>query len=256
MISQIHQDFQPHTPHRFGVVIVTYYSAEVIGSCLEALQNSNYRVVVVDNGSADATAALAAHYPVHVLANATNRGFAAAANQGFRALQEDLILLMNPDVILTGNLHQLIPGFTNPQTAVVAAPLLCPTGLPQTQFQFRRLPSPATLLFETLGVNRLFPSNPINRRYRYLDRDWDMPCEVEQPAGAFLLVRRQAWEEAGGFDEEFYPLWFEDVDFCQRLVRQGWSIQYLPVPLGTHAGGHPVREWEPPARQPPWHRRL
>ena len=51
---------------------------------------------------------------------------------------------------------------------------------------------------------------------------------VEQPAGAFLMVRRDVWNKLRGFDEQVYPVWFEDVDFCRRAVDAGCQIAYVP----------------------------
>jgi len=65
---------------------------------------------------------------------------------------------------------------------------------------------------------------------------------VEQPAGAFLMFRREVWEELGGFDEQFYPVWFEDVDFCRRAVDAGFKIAYVPSVTARHEGGHSVRK--------------
>lgn len=63
---------------------------------------------------------------------------------------------------------------------------------------------------------------------------------MEQPAGAFLTIRRDVWEKLGGFDEGFYPVWFEDVDFCKRALEAGYKIRYVPAARGTHIGGHSV----------------
>jgi GT2 family glycosyltransferase len=51
---------------------------------------------------------------------------------------------------------------------------------------------------------------------------------VEQPAGAFLMTRRDVWDQLGGFDQDFHPVWFEDVDFCRRAAEAGYRIQYVP----------------------------
>jgi hypothetical protein len=123
-------------------------------------------------------------------------------------------------------------------------------------FHVRRFPTPAALVFETLGVNRLWPGNPVNRRYRCLDLDPLQPADVEQPAGAFLLVRRSAWEEAGGLDEGFGPVWFEDVDFLYRISRAGHRIRYVPGARAEHAGGHSVRRMEWGHRQVVWYATL
>ncbi len=81
-----------------------------------------------------------------------------------------------------------------------------------------------------LGINRLWPRNPVNWRFRCYDVDLQSmkPVEIEQPAGAFMMIRRDAWERVGGFDESFYPLWFEDVDFCCRLKLAGLRLFHVP----------------------------
>ena len=63
---------------------------------------------------------------------------------------------------------------------------------------------------------------------------------VEQPAGAFFMFRRREWERLGGFDESFWPVWFEDVDFCARLRSAGFALRYQPAACAVHQGGHSV----------------
>ena len=104
----------------------------------------------------------------------------------------------------------------------------------------RRFPTPAALILEALLLNRVWPNNPVNRRYRALDLKIDAPAPVEQPAGAFLMVRRAVWEELGGFDEGFYPLWFEDVDFCRRAANRGYLLYYVPAAVAKHTGAHSI----------------
>jgi GT2 family glycosyltransferase len=88
----------------------------------------------------------------------------------------------------------------------------------------------------------MWPRNPVNRRYRYLDRDLDQPGPVEQPAGAFLMARHDVWERLGGLDEQFHPVWFEDVDFCRRAADAGYRIEYVPSVTARHAGGHSISQ--------------
>ena len=63
---------------------------------------------------------------------------------------------------------------------------------------------------------------------------------VDQPAGAFLMFSRAAWETVGGFDERFWPLWFEDVDFCARIKSAGYCTYYDPRAVAKHTGSHSV----------------
>ncbi len=89
-----------------------------------------------------------------------------------------------------------------------------------------------------LGLNRLWPGNPVNRRYRCLDLDLEAAADVEQPAGAFLLIRRDAWQALGGFDEGFHPIWFEDVDFLKRARDAGYrrALRSVARWRGTSGG--------------------
>lgn len=239
-----------------GVVIVTYNSAHVLSGCLASLQRYALPVVVVDNSSADETLAIAAEFELTIIANKENRGFAAAANQGITALDKPYVLLLNPDVVLTSNPCALLEYFAKPKIGAVTATLLGEDGNPQFSFQFRRFPKPLTLVFESLGLNRLWPSNPVNRRYRYDDLQWDEPGAVEQPAGAFLLLRKSAWKTVGGFDQRFWPIWFEDVDYCLQLLRNDFTIWRVPIVAGCHLGGHSIKGLEQGHRQLYWYRSL
>jgi GT2 family glycosyltransferase len=198
--------------------------------------------VVVDNASSDDTVErIRGRAGVRLIANPDNRGFAAAVNQGAReAGQAEFRLLLNPDACLASPLDNLIEATR--RYGLAAGKLVGEDGRAQTGFTLRRFPTPAALVFELLGLNRMWPGNPVNRRYRYLDRDLDQPGPVEQPAGAFLMARRDVWERLGGLDERFHPVWFEDVDFCRRAANAGYRIEYVPSVTARHAGGHSVSQ--------------
>ena len=215
-----------------GILIVTYNSEEVIGPCLDSCRSAG-EVLVVDNASTDGTRAEVARRPwVRSIFNPSNRGFSGAVNQGIDALDTGCVLLLNPDTVLASGLEALASCFDNPRVGAATGRLLGADGSDQDAFHLRRLPSAAVLAFEVLGINRLWPGNPANRAYRAAGD------QVEQPAGAFLMIRRSAWEQLAGFDEDFYPVWFEDVDFCKRLKDAGWKIAYEPAAVARHLGGH------------------
>lgn len=224
-----------------AAVIVTYNSADVIDSCLEALSKMAPEVtaIIVDNASSDNTVdRVRTRSGVRLIANPENRGFAAAVNQGEReAGESDSILLLNPDVELLTAVDPLTESAR--RHGLAAGRLVDREGRTQEGFTLRRFPTPAALVCELFGINRLWPSNPVNRRYRCLDSNYDQPAMVEQP-GAFLMVRRDVWKKLGGLDEQFYPVWFEDVDFCQRAVDADYQIAYSPSVIARHEGGHSV----------------
>jgi len=198
--------------------------------------------MVVDNASSDGTLKRAqTHGGARVIANDQNLGFAAAVNQGVReAGENDLILLLNPDAQLLTGIEALVE--STERHGLAAGRLVNDIGDTQAGFTIRRFPTPVTLAFELFGLNRLWPSNPVNRKYRYLDRNLDQAGPVEQPAGAFLMFRQDVWQKLGGFDEQFYPVWFEDVDFCRRAVAAGYRIEYIPAVAARHLGGHSVSQ--------------
>ena len=236
---------------RTGVVVVTYNSAEVIERCLDSC--GDLPVVVVDNASADDTCARVRRRPAVILiANAENRGFANAVNQGVAALDTELVLLLNPDTELTsdigagGGMQRRRDGIGIRQTVERGR-------RDQRGFTLRRFPTPRTLIFEVLGINRLVAGNPVNRRYRCLDVDLDRAAEAEQPPGAFLMFRREVWQRLGGFDTQFHPLWFEDVDFCKRASDLGLKIHYVPQVTARHQGGHSIAGLEWSCREVYWY---
>jgi N-acetylglucosaminyl-diphospho-decaprenol L-rhamnosyltransferase len=234
-------------------VIVTHNSERVISACLAALARvaPGVAAFVVDNASSDASAGRARRDDAQVIVNSENRGFAAAVNQGFRATHAEHVLLLNPDVCLRTSVHALVERAQ--QTGLAAGQLTDVNGQPQAGFTIRRLPTAAALSFELLGINRLWRSNPVNRRYRYLDRDLNQAGFVEQPAGALLMIRRDVWEKLGGLDESFYPIWFEDVDFCRRALDAGYRIEYVPEVKAVHEGGHSISQIPRGCRERYWY---
>jgi len=240
-----------------AAVVVTYNSADCLSECLAAAIRECSEVVVVDNASSDGSAAKARLVPgVRLIANTHNAGFAAACNQGFRAAGAPYVLLLNPDAVLETPLQPLIAALSQPRTGCAAGALTGPDGRPQAGFTVRRFPTPGALAFEALGINRIWPGNPVNRPYRCLDLDLSQAQAVEQPAGALLMVRRDVWERLGGFDERFAPLWFEDVDFLLRAAQAGFQTWYDPQVRARHAGGHSIGGLKTDVRQAYWYSNL
>ncbi len=240
--------------NRPGIVIVTCNSGGAISECLKSAACQPADVVVVDNASSDDTLDVVRKYPnVRVIINKENLGFAGGVNQGIELLQNDSVLLLNPDAILTTPLDRLLQAFDDERTGAAAGKLVDSRGVPQVGFNVRRFPTPGALAFEALGINRIWPDNPVNRSYRCADLDLAAAAEVEQPAGAFLLIRRRAWSDVGGFDTAFHPLWFEDVDFLLRLHRRGWRVRYEPAAVARHAGGHSIQSLPAACRQLYWY---
>ena len=236
---------------RVLVAIVSWNSAAHLAVAVKSVPEG-VPVVVVDNASTDGSTGAARAAGARVIEAGVNLGFGPACNRAAReGAPSETILFLNPDAALEDGRRTLDAILetldADPEVAAVAPRL---TGDGQERFQLRRLPSIGSLIREAFLVDRLFPGNPGFRRDRYLDQDRDTAFDVEQPAAAVLLVRRDAFEALGGFDPVFMPAWFEDVDFCARLLESGRRIRYVPEGRATHVGGVtmnalPYRDFRP-----------
>ena len=246
---------------RCSVIIVTYNSSAHIEACLCTLASQDCEIVVVDNASRDDTVARVRAFegqlPLQLIAISRNIGFAGGVNQGVLAASSDVLLILNPDAIAGPNaVDALLACFAESGASAVGGALLKRDGQPSRGFAFRRLPTVASLLFEVLLVNQVWPGNPVNRRYRCLDADYSREQPVEQPAGACLAVTRNAWNSVDGMDADFFPVWFEDVDFCAKLLRQGATVLYCPTAHFRHSGAHSVEQLEFRDKQMFWYQNM
>ena len=212
-------------------------------------------LVVVDNGGGVSRAEIESLWPdATLLVNAANRGLGPASNQAAAAARGEVLLFLNPDTRAEGEpFTPIARAFASDAGVAAVAPRLVemngsgpsaadPRGLAppgredQRTFQLRRLPTLAGDARELLLLDHVAPDNRGRRRARYADANRDESFAVEQAAGAALAVRREAFERIGGFDEAYVPAWYEDVDLCERLRREG-TIRYLPDARFRHRGG-------------------
>jgi N-acetylglucosaminyl-diphospho-decaprenol L-rhamnosyltransferase len=236
---------------RVSVLIVSWNARDWLARCLGALLDTPHEVIVVDNASADGSAALVRRdFPaVRLVESSTNLGFAGGVNLARRQATSPLLLLLNPDTVpAPGAIDRLAHALASPAAAgsadmgaadvgAVAGRLVDEQGRPQAGFNIRRLPTVASLLVDLLLVDHLWPNNPVSSLYYARDFDPDAPADVEQPAAACLMVRADLFDRLGGLDERFHPAWFEDVDFCRRLRESGHRIRYEPAATFAHRGG-------------------
>jgi len=257
------EDYNPWFPRmpRCSVILVTYNSGTQIKACLSVLAPQDCEIIVVDNASQDDTIArvrsLADELPLQLIAISRNLGFAGGVNQGVRAASSEVLLILNPDAVAEpGAIDAMVACMATTGAGAAGGALLEIDGQPARGFTFRRIPTLTSLMFEVLLVNQVWPDNPVNRHYRCLDADYSKQQQIEQPAGACLAVTRKAWESAGGMDSAFYPVWFEDVDYCQRLLEAGAKIVYCPGARFRHSGAHSVGQMEFCDQQTFWYENM
>ena len=229
-----------HSPPMPAVGIVTHDSQAHLESFLEtqldAARRAGMAVIIVDNGSGDGSAALATHLlgdRGEVIANLENRGYAAAVNQIFSAAPGRDVMLLNPDVEVTGPepLQALISFLERtPAAGAVGPRLINDDGT--TQASARSFPSPLAMAGHASAAHRLPSARRAAARYLRAPRS-DAPSRVDWLLGAAMLVRRDAFDEVGGWDEGYF-LYLEDTDFCRRLADRGWQCWYVPEARMRH----------------------
>jgi GT2 family glycosyltransferase len=169
---------------------------------------------------------------VRLVASRQNLGFGAAVNQVAGQSDTPWLAIANADITLTpGALDALLSAaYADPNAGAIAPRLVLPDG--STQHSVFSFPTLASTLAINLGLDRLLPS--VGKRLMTIGRwDPDRPARVPWAVAAFLLVRREAWDQVGGFDEEQW-MYAEDLDLGWRLARAGWKTRYEPGALVHH----------------------
>ena len=219
------------------VAIVTFRRKDLVRRCLASLalagDDVSLHVFVVDNASGDSTAeTVAREFPdVSLTANGENRGFARATNQAIRAGSSPYVLVINPDArIGPGTLGPLVGVLeTQPGVAAVGPLLLTEGGTPDHAAK-RAFPTVRGALSHFSGLDRVFPSL---RQYAATDLNGG---ETDAINGAFMLLRREALDAVGLFDEGYW-MYMEDLDLCRRLWEEGWKVRFEPSAVAWHDKG-------------------
>ncbi len=241
-----------------GVIVVNYNGGELVSRCARAVLDSagvELELAVSDNGSRDgslqAVQLLARQDSrVKVVAIGANLGFAAGSNRALPLLNSgcEFVLFLNPDCIVELNTIALMADAMrdHPAAGIAGCLIRNPDGSEQRGCR-RLMPTPANALVRVFKLDQLFP-----RRFKGFDLTGAAmpvtPVEVEAISGAFMFVRRSAFEVVGPLDEGYF-LHCEDLDWCMRFTLAGWKVLFVPGAIATHAQGAssksiPVRvEW-------------
>ncbi len=221
------------------VVVVTYFPGDFLSEFLASLpaaSASPVAVTVVDNGSTDGSVERVKEHPsVDLVESGGNRGYGGAANLGVAEATEEWVLVVNPDIEFeAGSIDELLAVADRwPRAGALGPRIHTADGMLYPSA--RELPS----LGRGMGhaaFGWIWPSNPWTASYR---RERGTPVEgvVGWLSGACLMVRREAFDVVGGFDEGYF-MYFEDTDLCERLGAAGWDVVYAPSATVVHHGGH------------------
>lgn len=232
-----------------SVIIVNWNTRDLLLQCLRGIYAADVtdprldiEVIVVDNASTDDSvqAVRQQFSQIHIIENTENVGFARANNQAIARSHAPYILLLNSDTeVLPGALHRLTEYMkANPDVGAVGPKILNPDRTLQTScFRF---PTVAREFWYLLHLDRIWPFV----QYQMERWEQDRPRPVNVLLGACLLLRRDALDDAGLLDENFF-MYSEEVDLCYRLHQKGWKLCWVPDAEIVHYGGQSTTKVAP-----------
>ena len=213
-----------------SIIIVNYNSRLLLEQCYASIKKAageiQHEIIVVDNNSVDGSKELRLA-EVKFIFNDTNAGFAKACNQGFKVSSGNYILFLNPDTILPETaLKDCLSFFEANQDAGAVGVRMIDSGGRFLKESKRGLPTPSASFFKLFGLASIFPGSRAFASYYqgHLSENENHPVEVL--SGAFMMIRREAFEKAKGFDEDFF-MYAEDIDLSVRLKQLGYQNYYL-----------------------------
>jgi len=226
-----------------SIIIVNYNTEEFLKRCINSLLDSiskkiNYEIIVVDNASADGSVEAIQNSKFKIIENKENVGFSKANNQGIKISKESkYVLFLNPDTIMQNQtIGEMIEFMENHKDAGAAT---CKVLMPNGKIDdasHRGFPTPWNSFSYFSGLEKLFPKSKLFAGYSLGWMDFNSAHKIDALAGAFMLVRRKAGEQAGWWDEDYF-FYGEDIDFCYMLKQKGWKIYYVPAVSILHYKG-------------------
>lgn len=241
------RDFIWLNPHvskpRVSIVVVNWKTPRLLAGALRSvLADGNFRqfeIFVVDNNSGDGSVEmLHRDFPsVITVANKDNVGFAVACNQVIPEAKGEYVLLLNPDTVVVDEAISKLADYLdqNPSCAAVGPKVLNPDGTLQLACR-RSFPTPEAAFYRLTYLSRIFPENPVFARYNLTNADPDLELEVDALSGSCMMVRKSCIDKIGLLDEDIF-MFGEDIDWCWRLKKNGWSVRYLPTAVVYHYHG-------------------
>lgn len=219
---------------KLTVVIVNYNVRHYLEQCLRSLERAlkglEAEVYVVDNHSKDGSVeALQPLFPeVHFISSFHNLGFARANNIAIQQSEGEYVLLLNPDTVVAEPAIARCIAFMDehPDAGALGVKMHTENGRPAMESR-RGIPSPLVAFYKMTGLCSRFPNSRRYGKYYMSYLPWDEAAEIDVVSGAFCFLRREALNQVGVLDEDFF-MYGEDIDLSYRLLKGGWHNWYLP----------------------------
>ncbi len=206
-------------------------------NCLASIFATGHRldfeVILVNKPSDDGAEKFAEQYPALRLITYPTFGISKMRNVGIRNTRGRYVLILDADTEVKPGALDTLADFmdAHPRVGVAGGKTIHPDG--SLEYSCKRFYTPLTILFRRTPLGRWLPNNRWERRHLMLDEDHNKPLMCDWVAGACFLMRRETIDQIGLFDESFY-FGFEDVDWCFRARRAGWTVRYIPSATIIH----------------------
>lgn len=234
-----------------SIIIVNYNTKQLTKQTLNSIYTKHYsfqyEVFVSDNGSTDGSIdMIKKEFPqVTLIENKKNLGFSKANNVAIKKAEGKYILLLNSDTIVENDCLEKCLEYMDKHkdTGALGCKVVLPDGKLDKACK-RSFPTPANAFYNALKLDRLFPNSKRFGKYNLTFLDENKIHEVDCLVGAFMLVRREAIDEVGLLDEDFF-MYGEDIDWCYRIKKAGWKIVYYPKGKIIHYKGGSSKKKNP-----------
>jgi GT2 family glycosyltransferase len=224
-----------------SLVILSWNARDELLACVRSIEAASVgidvEIIVVDNASSDDSPdAVEREFPnVKVIRNSKNLGFAAGNNVGIRQSAGRYVAIVNSDTMILDDGLRKIAAFmdAHPRTGIAGPRIVNEDrSLRVSCWQY---PSVRNSLCLMLGCATLFPRSRFFSTAEMAYWDHDEVRNVEAITGAFMVARREALDEVGLLDEDFF-FYAEDKDWCRRFSRAGWDVTFCPDVEVVHIG--------------------
>lgn len=232
-----------------SVIIVSFNTRKLTLRCINSIYENTrgitFEVIIIDNKSRDGSAAaIREKFPrAKVISSEINGGFGYGNNRGFEICEGRHVLVLNPDTEVHSNTISKCMEYmdANQRVGVLGCRVVYSDGQQQsTIFRFLRL---RHLFASCFFRNQFLRNTTLFGDIRYSSLSRDKIQNVEVVAGCFMFVRCSVLEEVGGFDEIFF-MYSEEAEWCHRIRKAGWLIQYFPAAEIMHHGAASTGESE------------
>ncbi len=224
-----------------SIIIVNYNVKKELFECLESIISSRpkapYEIVVVDNDEEKTIQnELYKKFSKAIYIPNANKGFGQGNNVGAKRAKGEYLFFLNPDTkVVPLAIDELVSFLKNNTKAGIVAPLLHDLQGEAYQQGAMEL-TPKSAIISLSFINKLFPNNPISKKYFLADWNKKDIREVDIVPGTAFMIRKNIFEEVGGFDENFF-LYFEEFDLCRRVKKLGLKIFINPEAKIMHYWG-------------------